>query len=53
MWSLVRGRALDRLTRHERVRALQTRLEADVRQGRLTPTLAAKELLDAAWPVQG
>jgi LAO/AO transport system kinase len=53
MWSLLRGRALDRLTRHERVRALQTRLEADVRQGRLTPTLAAKELLDAAWPVQG
>ena len=53
MWSLVRERALDRLTRHERVRALQAGLEADVREGKLTPALAAEQLLDAAWPAEG
>jgi LAO/AO transport system kinase len=49
-WALFRDRALDRLTRDEQVRALRPQLEADVRAGRLTPTLAAQRLLDAAWP---
>jgi LAO/AO transport system kinase len=52
MWSLFRDRALDRLTRHQGVRALRARLEADVRDGRLTPTQAAEQLLDAAWPAE-
>jgi len=50
MESLFRERALDRLTRAERVRAMRPRLEADVREGRLTATLAAEQLLEAAWP---
>lgn len=49
-WSLFRDRAFDRLTRDVRVRELRPRLEDDVRAGRLTPTLAAQQLLDAAWP---
>jgi LAO/AO transport system kinase len=48
--SLFRERALDRLTRNARVRELRPRLEADVRAGRVTATLAAQRLLDAAWP---
>jgi LAO/AO transport system kinase len=48
--SLFQERALDRLTRDARVRGLRPRLEADVRAGRLTATLAAEQLLDAAWP---
>ena len=48
--SLFQERALDRLTRDARVRELRPRLEADVRAGRLTATLAAEQLLDAAWP---
>jgi LAO/AO transport system kinase len=49
-WTLFSDRALDRLTRDPRVRELRPRLEADVRAGRLTATLAAQRLLDAAWP---
>jgi len=50
MQSLFRDRALERLTRDDRVRELRPALEADVREGRLTATLAAQQLLDAAWP---
>jgi LAO/AO transport system kinase len=49
-WTLFSDRALDRLTRDPRVRELRPRLEADVRAGRLTATLAAQRLLEAAWP---
>ncbi|MBA2551989.1 MAG: methylmalonyl Co-A mutase-associated GTPase MeaB [Nocardioidaceae bacterium] len=49
-WTMFRERALDRLARDPRVRALRPSLEADVRAGRLTATLAAQQLLDAAWP---
>jgi LAO/AO transport system kinase len=50
VWALVRERVLDRLSRDARVRELRPRLEADVRAGRLTATLAAQQLVDAAWP---
>ncbi|MDQ3628223.1 MAG: methylmalonyl Co-A mutase-associated GTPase MeaB [Actinomycetota bacterium] len=49
-WTMFRERALDRLLRDPRLRALRPGLEADVRAGRLTATLAAQRLLDAAWP---
>ena len=49
-WTLFGDRALDRLTRDPRVRELRPRLEADVRAGLLTATLAAQRLLDAAFP---
>jgi len=49
-WTMFRERALERLTRDERIRAVRPGLEADVREGRSTATLAAQRLLEAIWP---
>ena len=48
MWSLVEERLLEDLRGHEGVRSLLPALEADVREGRVPPTLAALRLLEAA-----
>ncbi|MFE7133283.1 methylmalonyl Co-A mutase-associated GTPase MeaB [Streptomyces sp. NPDC057638] len=46
-WSMVRETVLDRLRAHPEVRALTPELEREVREGSLTPTLAAQRLLHA------
>ena len=51
--SMVRDRLLDRFARDERVRTLQPELEAQVRAGELTATLAADQLLETVWPDDG
>ncbi|MDA0567017.1 methylmalonyl Co-A mutase-associated GTPase MeaB [Streptomonospora sp. S1-112] len=45
MWAQVRDRLMDRLRRHPRVRADTPELEAAVRAGELTATLAAEHIL--------
>jgi LAO/AO transport system kinase len=50
MWSLVRDQLLDRLRDSGEVAALTPRLEAGVRDGTLTPGLAAAELVAAFLP---
>jgi LAO/AO transport system kinase len=50
MWSLVRDQLLDRLRDSGELRVLAPRLEADVRDGTLTPGLAAAELVAAFLP---
>lgn len=47
MWSMVRDRLMDRLGSDPAVRAVLPALERDVREGELTPTLAAQRILDA------
>ncbi len=47
-WSMVRDAVLDRVLTHPAVRRLRPELERQVREGRLTPTLAAQQILDAA-----
>ena len=47
MWSMVRARLMDRLQSDPAVRAVLPALEHDVREGDLTPTLAADRSLDA------
>lgn len=47
MWQMVRDRLLDRLLTDPSVRERLPGLTADVRDGALTPTLAAQALLDA------
>jgi LAO/AO transport system kinase len=47
-WSLVRDTVLDRVLSHPAVRQLKTGIEEQVRQGELTPALAAQQILDAA-----
>jgi len=51
--SMVRDRLLDRFGHDERVRRLQPELEAQVRAGELTATLAAERLLETVWPAGG
>ena len=51
--SMVRDRLLDRFARDERVRTLRPGLEAQVRAGQLTATLAADQLLETVWPDDG
>ncbi|MEU3275252.1 methylmalonyl Co-A mutase-associated GTPase MeaB [Saccharomonospora sp. NPDC006951] len=46
-WAMVREQLLDRLSSHEDVRKLVPEVEKDVREGRLTATLAAERILDA------
>ncbi|MFG2141206.1 methylmalonyl Co-A mutase-associated GTPase MeaB [Streptomyces sp. NPDC048650] len=46
-WSMVRERLIDRLQEHPEVRRLGPTVEDDVREGRITATLAAERLLDA------
>jgi LAO/AO transport system kinase len=47
MWAMVRDQLMDRLQSDPTVREALPRLEADVRAGDLTPTLAAQRILRA------
>lgn len=47
-WSMVRDAVLDRVLGNEEVRRIRAEVERQVRDGELTPTLAAQRLLDAA-----
>jgi LAO/AO transport system kinase len=47
MWSMVEARVLQALHAHEDVAALAPKLERDVLEGKLTPTLGAQALLAA------
>jgi LAO/AO transport system kinase len=47
-WSMVRDAVLDRVLSHPEVRATRAEVERAVRDGELTPTLAAQRILDAA-----
>src|SRR6476661_8806482 len=49
-WSMVRDTVLDRVLSHPEVRRIRADVEARVRAGELTPTLAAQEFLNAAEP---
>ena len=50
MWSMVRDTVLDRVLSSAGVRAVRADVERRVRDGELTPALAAQEILDAAQP---
>lgn len=47
-WSMVRDAVLDRLISHPEVRRTRDEVERRVRDGELTPALAAQQILDAA-----
>jgi LAO/AO transport system kinase len=47
-WSIVRDAVLDRVLSHPQVQAIRAQVERQVRDGELTPALAAQQLLDAA-----
>jgi LAO/AO transport system kinase len=47
-WSMVRDTVLDRILSHPDVRRIRDDVERRVRDGELTPALAAQEILDAA-----
>ncbi|QRY49722.1 methylmalonyl Co-A mutase-associated GTPase MeaB [Mycolicibacterium septicum] len=47
-WSMVRDTVLDRVMSHPEVREIRDEVERRVREGELTPALAAQEILDAA-----
>ena len=47
-WSMVRDTVLDRVLSHPAVREIRAEVERQVRDGELTPALAAQQLLDAA-----
>jgi LAO/AO transport system kinase len=47
-WSMVRDTVLDRLLSNPQVRGIKADLERRVRDGELTPALAAQQILDAA-----
>ncbi|QNJ90337.1 methylmalonyl Co-A mutase-associated GTPase MeaB [Mycolicibacterium fluoranthenivorans] len=47
-WAMVRDAVLDRVLSHPAVRRSRAEIERRVRDGELTPTLAAQEILDAA-----
>lgn len=47
-WSMVRDTVLDRLLSHPEVRRVRDEVERRVRDGELTPALAAQQILDAA-----
>ncbi|TVT48573.1 methylmalonyl Co-A mutase-associated GTPase MeaB [Amycolatopsis rhizosphaerae] len=47
MWAMVREQLLSRLEQHPGVRAVERDVERAVRDGELTPTLAAQRILDA------
>ncbi|WKG06266.1 methylmalonyl Co-A mutase-associated GTPase MeaB [Mycolicibacterium sp. HK-90] len=47
-WSMVRDTVLDRVMSHPGVRSIRAEVERRVRDGELTPALAAQEILDAA-----
>lgn len=47
-WAMVRDAVLDRVLGHPAVRTLRDEVERQVREGELTPALAAQRILDAA-----
>jgi len=47
-WSIVRDEVLDRVLRNPAVRKITTEVERQVREGELTPALAAQRILDIA-----
>jgi len=47
-WSMVRDTVLDRVLSHPGVRKIRAEVERQVRDGELTPALAAQQLIDAA-----
>ena len=47
-WSMVRDTVLDRVLSHPGVRKIRAEVERQVRDGELTPALAAQQLLDSA-----
>lgn len=47
-WSMVRDTVLDRVMSNPEVRRIRDEVERRVREGELTPALAAQEILDAA-----
>lgn len=47
-WSMVRDAVLDRVLSHPGVKAVRAEVERQVRDGELTPALAAQTILDAA-----
>ncbi|GAS92188.1 methylmalonyl Co-A mutase-associated GTPase MeaB [Mycolicibacterium brisbanense] len=47
-WSMVRDAVLDRLLSNPDVRGIRAEVERQVREGELTPALAAQQILDAA-----
>ena len=47
-WSMVRDTVLDRVLSSPGVREIRADVERQVRDGELTPTLAAQQILDAA-----
>ncbi len=47
-WSMVRDTVLDRVLDNPAVRKIRAEVERQVRDGELTPTLAAQQILDAA-----
>ncbi|OBI84306.1 methylmalonyl Co-A mutase-associated GTPase MeaB [Mycobacterium sp. E740] len=47
-WSMVRDTVLDRVLSHPKVKEVRAEIERQVREGELTPALAAEQLLDAA-----
>src|SRR6185369_3559177 len=51
-WSMVRDTVLDRVLSHPAVKKIRAEVERQVRDGELTPALAAQQLLDTA-EVQG
>jgi LAO/AO transport system kinase len=48
MWAMVRDAVLDRVFGNPSVRRIRADVERRVRDGELTPTLAAQQILDAA-----
>lgn len=49
-WSMVRDAVLDRVLTNPAVKAMRAEVERKVRDGELTPALAAQSILDAAGP---
>ena len=47
-WAMVRDTVLDRVLSHPAVKGMRAELERQVRDGELTPALAAQRILDAA-----
>ncbi|MDT5016958.1 MAG: GTPase [Mycobacterium sp.] len=47
-WSMVRDTVLDRVLSHPTVKKIRAEVERQVRDGELTPALAAQQILDAA-----
>jgi LAO/AO transport system kinase len=53
MWSMVRAAVLDRVSSNPGVKAIRADIEQRVRDGELTPALAAQEILDLVHQPRG